>query len=1589
MKFLVVFLIFITSTLYGVETITNVASASFSINGVDKQVQSNTVVDEIKETIGEISLFRENLKSSSSQTIKQSKYLDSNGNWQTVSQPILDNGNVLDISTPVKSTEASVYTTSDLVLIQVKDLDMNIDISKIDKLVVEIVSPNLDKETFELYETGPNTGIFTGYINVTENSTSNFDGSLTIVGGGDIVVTYKDQSGDIISNAKIAPNSYIFIAETGVLLPNVNVSLIDMSDNSVVIETITDASGKYNFGFIPDGTYKINVEDTTKTYYFPSVYSPSELSQYNYSVIDKLSYGSIFSHKAGSLEKIDIPLDRDRAIIWVEKEVNKDTVSIGEIIQYKITIHNDGKARVKNIDLKDHLPLGIKYKLGTSKVNNVKIKPILSKDGKTLTYRIDSIEGESETEITLISEVTPGIVKGEAINIAWVDKNKAIEKSNIASVKIKVIEELMRSEGIIVGQVFDCKYPDSKEYNGIEDVRIYLENGTYILTDQNGKYHFEGVIAGTHVVQVDKELLPIQWEMGLIKENTRYAGRNFSKFVNMGKGSLKRVDFCLNRKKVITIDDKKKEYNYSIPEIKNRTPKYKPEVLEEVQGKEGIVWPPEGFIPSIPSTKIAIAHEKGTTVELTLNKKTVSLLNSRGTKKDVDLNTVLDVYSGVDLLKGPNKFTAKIIKKGKVIKTYNRIVNVTGQAVRVEYIKEKSFNVADGKHNPVIAVRFIDGNGNPLREGITGEFKVDSPYYGKKDRNEMKENPLGLVKRDTKWVVNHDGIAYIELEPTTESGVATIHFDILKRDIVIRAWLKPKLRDWIMVGFAEGTVGYNKLTGSKEGLSGNEKDTHLTEGRVSFFAKGRIKGDALLTIAYDTGKDTKNSKLFDEIDPNKYYTLYNDGSSQAYEAASRKKLYVKVEKDNMSVMYGDFNTNFTTTQLATYSRSMTGLKSEYHGDIVEGTAFASKTDQLFMKEEIRGDGTSGKYFLKNKNIIYNSEKIRIEVRDRYRNEVIISSTDLQRFKDYSISYDDGSIYFKEPIYSTDKEFNPRYIVIDYEMEGDGSEHYTYGGRGSVSLLNNKVKVGATYLNEDNGKQQTELYGIDTEVRINNRIIAKAEYAKTKTTEDNNTTYGEAKLVEFDYIHDNYYGRLYFREQDTSFGLGQLNNSLGGTRKFGAELKKSFDNRVFVNALVYRDMNLENNTNQDVAEAKIGINREDWSIFTGYRYAKNTKTTKADQLLIGGSYSLLDARLKLFATHDHSLGDDEDKIYPTKTMVGAEYAVSSEAKLFGKYEWAKDGLVDERGKIGLTITPWEGLTLEKATISEYGNDFSRVYDTIGLLQTYQFNDNLSLNLGYENSVTGDELILKDDNTTIDPFSAYRIGFNYHNDKWTGLTNFEYRTSEKENKYNVMASLYSQINDELAVAFASGYFLIDNVADGKNEEANARFSLAYRPSDTKWIVLEKLDYIYDHNDLDKENTSKLINNMNLNYSPNEDIEISFQHGIKYIEESIEDYDHEGVTQLVGLDARYDFNKKISAGIQASILYSFSADNMDYGYGAYIDYLIFTNMLVELGYNIEGFEDKDFSLQNYRASGSYLKFKMKFDQQTLKDIVRLQSW
>ena len=1466
------------------DIISNTAHGSYKVLNLDHNTSSNEVNLTVSGTDATVTFMRPVSSGGTSYLLGAGSYLDNTNSWVPLPPPTLPGGGTLSTTTPETMTGTPSYLENDLAIIKVVDPDQNHDSSVRESIEVNLTSPTGDIEQIRLIETGPNTGIFTGYIPLASTAGTPHDGTLYVQAGDTIGVSYDDQAATVKTAGAV------------IVTPNQNLK------------------------------------------------------------------------------------------VWIEKRVNKESAGIGEVLFYTLIVHNDETIPIGGMRVDDRLPLGLKYADGTARIGAAATTPTLSPDGKHLYFTLPTLPANGTVEITFIAKIGAGVVNGAVTNTAVVTDNISFV-SNRAAVTTRIVEELMRSKGTIIGQVYECAYDKQRSGHGIAGVRLYMENGTYVVTDKNGLYHFEGVAVGSHVVQVDEDMLPEGYVMGDNIENARFAGRDFSQFADMWHGALKRVDFCLKRgESKQSRSQEPAPYRYTTPVIK-KMPHYSEADLRRWQGRREILWPPKGYVPGIPSIKIAVIHDKSEKAELWLNDQPVSMLNYDGKVTDRNSTTVIDIYKGVDLLNGSNTLQVKLkTKSGSVLRTLTRKIRVATRPVKVEYVEKRSFAVADGKHSPVIAVRFLDEEGQPLRAGMTGTFRIDPPYRSQSVIDARVNDPLSQSAATDRYTVGAEGIAYIRLQPTTEAGSASLHFNLEDRDEVVHAWLKPQMREWIMVGFAEGTVGYNTLKGHQENIKEAGGEKVVKEGRVSFFAKGKVKGEWLLTLAYDSGKDTKKSKLFSEIDPNSYYTLYHDGSVQNYEASSRKKLYVKVEKERFSALYGDFSTDMTVTELSQYSRRLNGIKAEYHGDTIEGKAFISHTDQLFVKDEIRGDGTSGFYYLKHKPLLPNSEEIRIEVRDRYHPEKILSSKVLQRFKDYEIDYDRGRLSFREPIYSSDTNFNPRYIVVNYEIEGDGSEHYTMGGRVAGKAFGGAAEVGLSYISEDNAKRQSELNGVDTTLKVGSGTTVKAEYARTKTTEEGNTTYGSAKYAEIEHLSNGLHLRSYYREQQDRFGLGQLSESLGATRQLGIDVTKTFDNRIKLQGSAFRNSDLLNRKDEDVFESRIEMQQTLWSASMGYRYAKNSDTAEVHQLLLGGGYAFFDQRLKLTVAHDQSFGKDEDKVYPSKTSVGADVALTSRIDLFARYEWLHGAEKRELGRLGLRYRPWSGMTMENTTTSEFSKDATRIYNTLGMLQNYQFNEHWGFSLGYEK---GQALDNNASGTNAD-FSAYRLGVSYRTDGWSATLNGEYRDADTDQKYNLTGAIYTQPDSDTALALSAAYSK-EEEANSVGTDANLRLSVAYRPEQTDVIVLDKLDLVHSKRNALQEDllTQKMINNLVVNITPNPRMELSLQHGIKYVRDSVNNYEFKGVTQLFGVDMRYDLTEKWMVGAQLSLLYAQSANNMDYGAGIYTGYNLFTNMLLIGGYNWKGFEDRDFSLQNYRIEGPYLQFKMKFDQKNLKAAVRWLSW
>ena len=66
-------------------------------------------------------------------------------------------------------------------------------------------------------------------------------------------------------------------------------------------------------------------------------------------------------------------------------------------------------------------------------------------------------------------------------------------------------------------------------------------------------------------------------------------------------------------------------------------------------------------------------------------------------------------------------------------------------------------------------------------------------------------------------------------------------------------------------------------------------------------------------------------------------------------------------------------------------------------------------------------------------------------------------------------------------------------------------------------------------------------------------------------------------------------------------------------------------------------------------------------------------------------------------------------------------------------------------------------------------------------------------------------------------------------------------------------------------------------------------------------------------------------------------------------------------------------------------FDAGTTDFGLGASLGYGLMENVWLSFGYNFHGFDDSDFSQGDFTAQGPFVKFRVKFDQEDFRSLLK----
>jgi uncharacterized repeat protein (TIGR01451 family) len=1696
-------------------TITNIAEATWTFQGNTAASTSNPVTIDVTLPPPEIRAFRPRpqggLELNFRAPLCTQTGQSASGLVAMTPMPAPSSATAEPISAVVEQT--GLIRVGQTLIFEVRAAEANIDPQAIDALVITITTSTGDREVQTVFETGLNTGVFIGQIASLPMPPAPVPGDclLSVADGTGITVAASlpgrteviiETDVDVLAD----PFGVVFDSETGQPVDGARVSLVDDASGqpatvfaedgvtswpSTIISgrPITDGAGRVTptgpgefwFPLTLLGRYRLVIEPP-EPYTAPSVATPGSLAQLTRPdgrsfVIQDGSYGRPFVLDDPTPVQIDIPLDRPSLAIGLTKTASRQRAGPGDVVFYAVTASNSDPSRVKrDVVLTDVPPSALRLRPDTIRVNGAQAPGAvtIAPDGRSLRIALGDLPGGASARVTYAMSVRPNAAPGQAVNAAQVIDS--LGRTARASAVVEIERETIADRMTIIGRVTAgaCSIDDPRV--GIPGVRVLLEDGSFAITDADGRYHFEGVVPGTHVVQAARMTLPEGSTFVDCHRSTRNAGSANSRFAIGQGGSLVVADFHAIVPQA--------SFAAAAPRAETRPEGAGARALEAIatgaaadpeatpaprsadqlvaagvpestakaaapgavgeadwialgDGEDGFLSPTADANPRAPAVRVAIRHRRGQKVVLRVDGKPVDPLAFDGTLEPKQGKFAVSTWRGVPLVNERTVLEADIVNSfGMVSKTVTRQVFFTTTPARVELVRERSNLIADGRTRPVVAVRVLDRNNRPLREGIAGEFRLSAPYESAEQLDRQQLNQLtGLGASSARWVVEGaEGIALIELAPTMVSGSVRFDFTFNDGQIVrsqeLEAWIEPGEIEWTIIGLAEGTIGARSVADNMERAGRFDSDLG-DDARVALYAKGRVLGKYLLTLAYDSAKQREDQRLLGTIDPQAYYTVFADGSARRFDAASREKLYVRIETATFYALYGDFQTAFDHTQLARYNRTATGVKAEARFGQIKAQGFAAEIATRLRREELQGQGITGPYRLSSRAIRANSERVVLQVRDRFRSELIVSERELTRFIDYDIDLLSGAITFAQPVLSRDENLNPQFIVIEYETDGLGDAEFNAGLRADWTSGDDRVRIGASAITDANSAGEvagrTEIAALDLRARIAETTEVRAEFGVSRRAGDTATGW----LVEAQHQTGKLDVLAYARQLDADYGIGQQNGAELGRRKIGVDGRVLLTDTLSVIGSLYQDDSLADDSRRRAAQAQVVLTRKSTDLRLGLTHFNDRLSDGSSNvstvLDVGVTQRLFDNALQLSASTAIALDNAESIDLPARHRLGVRYAISNDVRLVGSYEIADGAEIDARQLSGgLEVTPWRGgqivTTLGQSSIGEFGN---RSFAAFGLSQTVQVTPTLTLDATIDGSRTlagappvGDVLNPAQPvatggqigaNTLFEDFTALTLGAGWRKDRWSITARGEYRDGEEADRAGVTFGAIRQLGEGSLVGSGATWTRAETPNGAVTEILDASLAFAHRPDESEFALLGKLEYRSDMIRgsvageaggagrtaliVDGDATARrLVASWSTNWSPrgwDEDESGTLQQtrrdeysvflGARYNFDRFEGTEFAGTTLLAGLDARIGIGERFEIGASGTLRTNLEDGVTSFAYGPTLGFVPVEGLLVTVGYNVEGFRDGDFSAARNTDKGVFAAVRLKFDADT----------
>jgi uncharacterized repeat protein (TIGR01451 family) len=410
--------------------------------------------------------------------------------------------------------------------------------------------------TYSVTVTAPNTGTLLNVGAATSSTTdpnpANNNGSApanrvtTVVSGVDLAI-------------EMSHTGQFYVGQTGlytITVRNVGVG----TANTTITVTDTLPAG-LTFASVTRSAWNISSVGQIVTCTTPGPLAPGGTIGFTLAVnVDASAVPSVTNSATVSNVQDSDPannrvVDQPAAVILdvaltAQKTASRSEVEIADVVDYTVTIRNQGTTPVNDLVITDVLPTGFMYRGRSARFDGAQIVDPTGAPGPSLSFAIGTLANGASGVLTYRVEVGPGATLGNGVNRAYATSAAAGAASNQAAVQVRVRAGVFTDEGTIAGKVYldcDCSSDSLQgaEELGVPGVRVVLEDGSAAITDVEGKYHFVGVNPRLHAVRIDRTTLPAPTHA--VTMSNRQAGDGWSQFVDLKAGELFRADFALSQ----------------------------------------------------------------------------------------------------------------------------------------------------------------------------------------------------------------------------------------------------------------------------------------------------------------------------------------------------------------------------------------------------------------------------------------------------------------------------------------------------------------------------------------------------------------------------------------------------------------------------------------------------------------------------------------------------------------------------------------------------------------------------------------------------------------------------------------------------------------------------------------------------------------------------------------------------------------------------------------------------------------------------------------------------------------------------------